>query len=257
MPIEFRADVARYYDCDPRDHGDVEFYQSMLPSRDATVLELGCGTGRVLVPLIDHCSYIRGIDLSEAMLALCRKKLHALNISKKRCAVQQGDITDLNLGRSFDLITAPGAVFQGLETNDEIDGLFDTVASHLAPGGTCILNVFRPLLDKEQMATQWPRDEDQLAWEASIEGGRVTCHDRRTRVDAKKQIIYPDLIYRTYHGEKMEDETILNLVLRYYYPDEFVEIIENHGSHVVNRWGGYKGEPYGEGTQLVVQFGRK
>jgi SAM-dependent methyltransferase len=257
MPVDFRTDVAKYYDQSTGQPGDVEFYRSILPSRETTILELGCGTGRVLVPLVEDCSYIHGIDLSEAMLALCRKKLHALGISKKRCIVQQGDITNLNLERMFDLITAPFRVFQCLETDEEVDGFFQTVRAHLSAGGTCILNVFQPFLDKEAMATQWASDEDNLSWEAPIEGGRLTCHDRRKWVDAEKQLVYADLIYRRYRGEKLEDEAVLNLVMRYYYPDEFVEMIENRGFKILDRWGGYNCEPYGEGPELVVQFCRR
>ena len=256
MPVDFRKEVAEYYDHSTKQPDDIGFYQSILPSPDSTVLELGCGTGRVLVPLVEHCSYIHGIDISEAMLTLCRKKLQALSASKKRCIVQPGDITDLNLGRSFDLITAPFRVFQNLETDEEVDGFFQTVRTHLAPGGTCILNVFRPFLDKKAMATQWTSDEEILSWEAPIEGGRVTCHDRRKRIDPEMQVAYTDLVYRRYRGEKLEDEAVLNLLMRYYYADEFVEMIENHGFRIFNRWGGYKGEPYGEGPELVVQFGK-
>jgi SAM-dependent methyltransferase len=254
MPVDFRTEVAKYYDHSTKQPDDVGFYISRLPSRESTVLELGCGTGRVLVPLIDHCSYIHGIDFSEAMLALCRKKLHARSASKKRAIVQQGDITDVNLGRSFDLITAPFRVFQNLETDGEVNGFFQTIRTHLAPGGTCILNVFRPFLDKEQMATQWPTDKENFSWEAPIEGGRVTCHDRRKRIDPEKQVAYGDLIYRRYRGDKLQDQAVLNLLMRYYYPDEFAEMIENQGFKILDRWGGYDNEPYGDGPELVVQF---
>ena len=257
MPVDFRTEVAKYYDCSPMQPDDVEFYKSRLPSPDSTVLELGCGTGRVLVPLMEHCSYIHGIDVSEAMLALCRKKLQALSASKKRCIVQPGNITDLNLGGSFDLITAPFRVFQNLETDDEVNGFFQTVKNHMAPGATCILTAFRPSLDREALAVEWARGEEILSWEAPIEGGRVTCHERRKGADPEKQVAYTDLVYRRYRGEQLEDEAVLNLLMRYYYPDEFAAIIENHGFQIVNRWGGYAGEPYGEGPELVVQFCRE
>lgn len=255
MPVDFRTDVARYYDYSPKQPNDVEFYRSVLPSHESTILELGCGTGRVLVPLVDHCGYIHGIDLSEAMLALCRKKLYGLCVSKKRAIVQQGDITDLNLGRSFDLITAPFRVFQNLETDEEVDGFFQTVRTHLAHGGTCILNAFRPFLDKEGMATQWANNEENLSWEAPIKYGRVTCHDLRKRIDPEKQVVYGNLIYRKYRGKELEEEAVLELLMRYYYPEEFVELIEKQGFKILDRWGGYAGETYGEGSELVVQFG--
>jgi hypothetical protein len=141
-----------------------------------------------------------------------------------------------------------------LETDEELDGFFQTVRTHLAPEGTCILNVFRPFLDKEEMATGWVKDGETLSWEVPVEGGRVACFDRRLRIDAEKQVVYPDLIYRRYRGDILEDEAVLKLLMRYYYPDEFEKMIEERGFRILDRWGGYKGEPYGEGPELVIQF---
>jgi len=53
------------------------------------------------------------------------------------------DITEINLGKTFDLVTAPFRVFQNLETDVEIDEFFETVRKHLSPGATCVLNVFK------------------------------------------------------------------------------------------------------------------
>ena len=43
-------------------------------------------------------------------------------------------------------------------------------------------------------------------------------------------------------------------VLRCYYPDEFLRLFVDHGFTVVNSWGGYADEPWGEGPELVVRF---
>ena len=50
------------------------------------------------------------------------------------------------------------------------------------------------------------------------------------------------------------EATVLKLVMRYYYPEQFEEIVLKHGFRIVNRRGGYKGERYGEGPELVLQF---
>ena len=52
----------------------------------------------------------------------------------------------------------------------------------------------------------------------------------------------------------MRDEVVQPLALRCYYPEEFLQLIENHGFRVIARWGGYHGEQYGEGPELVAQF---
>ena len=67
-------------------------------------------------------------------------------------------------------------------------------------------------------------------------------------------ILYPELIYRHYRGEALVDEATLDIAMRCYYPEEFVQLILDNGFRVLRQWGGYAGEPYGRGSELVVQF---
>jgi SAM-dependent methyltransferase len=258
MPIDIRDDTARYYDANPAPLDDLPFYERHVLSPDAAVLELGCGTGRVLVPLARSCGYIHGIDISEAMIAIWKLAEAGLPLGKARAEV--GDITGFDLKRQFDLITAPYRTFQNLETDVEVNGFFACVRRHLAPGGSCILNVFKPKWDREGMLRNWPADVrdpnevENLNWEAAIEGGRVTCHDRRRRVGPEKLVLYPELVYRRYEGDTLVDEAVLKILMRCYYPDEFEQLVVDHGFEITGRWGGYAGEPYGEGPELVLQF---
>src|SRR5215471_11886530 len=155
MTGDIRAEAAKYYDVNPTIPDDMSFYQARLPSSQAVVLELGCGTGRVLIPLAARCRAIQGIDISEAMLAHCRQKLQAAGIPPSKAQVTHSDITHFALGRTFDLIIAPYRVFQLLETDAQVDGLFRCVRDHLAPGATCILNVVHIHQDPGTLRQEW------------------------------------------------------------------------------------------------------
>jgi len=87
-----------------------------------------------------------------------------------------------------------------------------------------------------------------------VEGGRLVCYDRRARMDVEKLILYPELIYRRYEGETLAEESLLKIVMRCYYSDTFEKLIVEHGYALLNRWGGYAGEVYGQGPELVIQF---
>jgi SAM-dependent methyltransferase len=254
MRTDIRENAALYYDLSPENPDDVPLYAQRIPSPRARVLELGCGTGRVLIPLAGKCSRILGVDVSEAMLALCRRKLADRGLLSSRAEVRQGDITDVNLGEKFDLILAPFRVFQALETDREVSGYFTTVRNHLAAGGTSILTVFRPSLDADGLRREWITDQERFRWEVPFHGGRVTCHDRRARMDRENLVLYPELVYRRYEENRLVDEAVLSVSMRCYYPAALLDLIADQGFHVVNRWGGYAGEPYGEGPELIVEF---
>ncbi|MFN8385893.1 MAG: class I SAM-dependent methyltransferase, partial [Anaerolineales bacterium] len=71
MKIDIRTEAAKYYDSNPDFLNDTPFYQKLIPSPNSSVLELGCGTGRVTLALVTYCQYIQGIDISPAMISIC------------------------------------------------------------------------------------------------------------------------------------------------------------------------------------------
>jgi len=254
MPTDTRAQAAKYYDLSPDTPADIPFYRRLIPSPEARVLELGCGTGRVLVSLAEACGYIHGLDLSEAMVAICHRKLEAAGIAATKAHVEVKDITNFALRQTFDLIIAPYRVLQNLETDAAVTGLFRCVRHHLRPGGSCFLNVFRPYGDAETLRREWCTEQEQLCWEVAVAGGRVTCHERRPRMDPDRMVLYPELIYRRYHGKALVDEAVLKIAMRCYYPEGFVQLVVKQGFRVLQQWGGYEGELYGQGSELVVEF---
>lgn len=255
MPMDYRMDAAKYYDLCYQREDDIPFYLQRVPGPSARVLELGCGTGRVLVPLVKRCGYIHGIDCSEAMLTQCEEKLLAAGIPTSHAVVEAGDIANLNLGTTFDLIIAPYRVMQNLETDAEVEGFLSGIANHLAPDGMCILNVFMPNANPETLNTRCNKDE-RFDQEVLIDGERVVCTYRTPCVTSEPLVLYSDLIYRRYAGDELVDEAVLSIAMRCYYPDEFLALIEGHGFRVVEKWGGYAGETYCEGSELVVAFTR-
>ena len=232
---------------------DVPFYRARIPSPGARVLELGCGTGRVLIPLAPHCAEIVGIDISQAMLRVCREKLARAGASGHGARILRADITAFALRARFDLIIAPFRVFQNMETDAEIDGFFPRVREHLAPGGSCILNVFRPW-DEGRIRAAWGAEGETFCWERPLSDGRVTCHEKRPPVEGTDLVLHPEAVYRRYEDADLAEQTSFQFVMRCYFPEEFERVIVSHGFRVVAKWGGYHGEPYGEGPELVIQF---
>jgi hypothetical protein len=188
------------------------------------------------------------------MAAVCEQRLAAAG-SSASSRVVVADITDLDIPQRFDLIVAPFRVLQNLETDSDVLGLFRSVGRHLLPRGRCILNAFRPNRSPQAFVELWRTPEESRVWEAETEEGTVVRFDRRTRIQESPLVIYPDLIYRTYRGGDLVREVIHSIAMRCYYPDELIELVEREGFVVEGTWGGYHGQKYGEGPELVVEFG--
>jgi SAM-dependent methyltransferase len=248
-----REHLARFYDLAPDMPNDVPFYIRRLPSSDAHVLELGCGTGRVTVPLAQHCAFVHGIDHSADMLRACRSTLEAAGVAN--ADVELGDIADLRLDHSYDVIIAPYRVMQNLETDVEVRGLFSGIRRHLRPGGRCILNTFGLQRTREELIARWSTPEESLDWEVEVEDGKVACYARRLGISIHPLVLRPELAYRVYRRGEMIEEVLHRFLMRCYYPDELVDMIQREGFRVTATYGGYDGAPYGTpGTDQVVEF---
>ena len=222
--MDIRADAARFYDADPGHPNDVPFYISQVAGGNLHVLELGCGTGRVLLPLSKACARIHGVDLSDAMTTICRQKLDAAGIPSTRASVSVGDISDFSLADRFDLIIAPFRVLQNLETDRQLDGLFRCIATHLSEHGACILNVFNPYAPPDVIINEWVSAAEQLEWEIAHRDGTLRRYCRNTRMSSDPLVLYPDLIYRLCEGTTIVEEAVLSIAMRCYYPDQFIRL---------------------------------
>ena len=248
-----RAVPAKFYDLAPGMPDDVPFYLSRLPSSNADVLELGCGTGRVTVPLARCCRLLCGIDHSDAMLRIARAKLDEAGI--RNAEVRLGDIADLQLDRTFDFIIAPYRVLQNLAADTEVHGLFAGIRRHLRVGGRCILNTFGLQQSREDLLARWSSSVETLDWEVPVEGGKVACYARRLGIDMDPLVLHPELVYRVYQDDELVEEVSHRFAMRCYYPEELIERIRGEGFRVTAAFGGYNGESYGApGTEQVVEF---
>jgi len=110
-------DYAAYYDWENRQtvgRRDIAFWQRMAAPVEGPLLELGCGTGRVALPLARHGATVVGIDRSASMLARADARVRRGRLAS-RVKLVRGDITRLPFpDRSFPLVMAPYGILQSL-----------------------------------------------------------------------------------------------------------------------------------------------
>jgi SAM-dependent methyltransferase len=139
---------AFYSSSAPQIAGDLAFYERVAREAGGPVLELACGTGRIALPLAGAGFHVIGVDRSEAMLAIARRKLAALPASvQERLTLVNQDMSALNLGQRFGFVFVPFRSFQALLTIDLQRKSLEAIRRHLEPPGRLALHLFDPRLD--------------------------------------------------------------------------------------------------------------
>ena len=124
---------------------DVGFYVDEAKDAGGRVLEVGCGTGRVLLAVARAGLAIDGVDASPEMLDRCRTKLRdEPEDVRRRVTLHHADARTFDIGRQFDLVIAPFRVMQHLTSIEDQLAFLDSAARHLNPGGRLAFDVFNP-----------------------------------------------------------------------------------------------------------------
>lgn len=115
---------------------DVLFWQRLATAQDGPVLELGCGTGRIALPVVRAGARLIGIDRSAEMLARARQRLRRARVADRALLVR-GDIRALPLrGRpGLGLVMAPYGILQSLTRERDLAAALASAARVLRRGG--------------------------------------------------------------------------------------------------------------------------
>ena len=158
--------IAPFYDLDLEGYADdVALYTDLAEEYPGTVLELGCGTGRVALALATAGYEVVAVDSSRAMLDRARTKDAAA-----RVRWIDGDIRELDLARRFALVLAPLGVLQHLATTDEVVTTLEVIARHLESDGIAVIDVEAPRAEDFEAGPQPIIEHWTRAWH----GGQVT-----------------------------------------------------------------------------------
>src|SRR5215467_1386169 len=99
---------------------DIDLFVEAARASGGPVLEVGCGTGRVLIPTARAGIHIVGLDLSPGMLDICRKRLlEEPEAVRSRVRLVLGDMRNFDAGQKFKSVTIPFRPFQHLTTVED------------------------------------------------------------------------------------------------------------------------------------------
>lgn len=126
--------------------GEVEFYVDLAKANGNEALEVGCGTGRICIPMAKAGVAAIGLDISAGMLALCREKASLAGPLPAAIELVQADMRHFDLGHTFPFIAMAYRTLMHLLTPDDQVKCLQCIRRHLAPGGlfACNLWMARP-----------------------------------------------------------------------------------------------------------------
>ena len=240
--------IATFYDATVpyRQREDVAFFVDMARESGGQVLEVGCGTGRVLIPMARSGVAITGLDASPAMLKVCRSSLEREpeNV-RDRVTLVQGDMRNFGLDERFALATLPFRPFQHLLEVEEQIACLGCIHTHLKEGGRLVLDIFNPMIERlteESYPTEFEREPSATFEDGSemVRSSRMIAPDiarQRIDIELRHDITFPD-------GRK--EQYVENMTLRYFFRYEVEHLLARCGFEVENLYADYARTPFGE-----------
>jgi SAM-dependent methyltransferase len=231
---------------------DVPFYTA-LAAAAGPVLELACGTARVLAPCAAAAGRGVGVDVSPAMLEQARRRLAASDLAD-RVELHLGDMRTVRLDQRFPLVTVPFRSMFHLPDDDDWLAALGSVRAHLAPGGRFAGDVFVP--DPELLATR--QDHHGFAGEVRLPdtGQRVALWEHSS-FDPVAQVAR-----RRRLTEVLDDDGLVLerrhrlLEVHFRYPREVLRLLATAGFTVEQVFGGFDGRPLDEGAEDLIWIAR-
>jgi SAM-dependent methyltransferase len=253
--MEMTADdydrFAPYYDLEFGSYeDDLPLYRAFAAHAGDPILELGCGTGRALLPLAADGYRVTGIDLSPAMLAIARLAAQGRGLAG-RISLVEGDIRTLNglPGDHFALAFSAINSFLHLETQEDQIAALTAATRCLRPGGLFIADLFPPhpdiLIEYDGRLVHAATFRDEQRGERIDKFSSSTLDQAEQRIDTT-----------FFYDRQRPDGTVVraaaSFVLRYVGRHEFALLLQRAGFADINFYGSYDLEPFSSASERMI-----
>lgn len=229
---------------------DIPFWVQEAEASGGPVLELGCGTGRVAIPIAQAGVPVVGVDSSAAMLRLARAKARRLKLAQGLLRFIRGDMRDLSLDQRFPLAIIPFRSFQFLLSVADQCQALEAIRRHLTPGGRLIFSLFVPDLERLTRDPSTPLYDSEVTDPTT---GHRLLFWYQNRYDQFNQMVAVRTIIEELdaHGDVVR-KTYRDYQLRYLYRFEVQHLLAACGYQVLEVYGSFDREPLAESSGEMV-----
>jgi SAM-dependent methyltransferase len=243
-----------------RRRADVNFYRRLAEERRGRadlgagpVLDLACGSGRILAPLLRDGHTVGAVDRSAAMLSRATWRLSRLSATRRRRALLlRGDMRDLGLAPRFSLVFCAFHSVQHLVDDGDLTRFLAGVRAALLPDGWLAFDLLPP-------DPAWIHRDPSRRWARTRfrhpGTGQRLVYTTSQRFDADRQALHIQLYYQPVDeaGQPTGEERVVRLCQRQLPPADVSRVLGECGFRVLSTFGGFDGRPLDGKTGEEVQ----
>jgi SAM-dependent methyltransferase len=170
---------------------DIPFWLDLARGQGSPIIELGCGTGRVLIPLAEAGYTVYGLDIDLEMLAFCHQQLPLALTAKVNTIL--ADLTSFYFEIRFPLVLLPCNTYSTLSARSRKSALA-CIYSHLSPGGLFAVSVPNPTILSQLESSKNPEIETIFTHPTNGNPVQVSYRSRRTSQKVILEWYYDQLL---------------------------------------------------------------
>jgi SAM-dependent methyltransferase len=240
-----------------RNRPDIEYYVSESRETEGSILELGCGTGRILIPIAEAGGDIAGLDLSAHMLSRCTQNMAALpDDTRGRIRLVRSSMVQFAFNTTFDLILIPFHAFQHLISVDEQMSCLRHAHQHLSSTGRLIFDVFHV---KHDLITN-PEAKKERGTEPDLEisgGRRMRFCGRVVSFHPSEQYNEVELIFYVTGPDGTVNRHTRSFPMRYFFRYELEHLLARCGFEIIEMYGSFdRGAFVDDSPEMIVVAGK-
>lgn len=184
VDYEYYGLMAKTWDLfrgDTSEWEDRKFYLSLIAESGQPVLDVGCGTGRLLLDYFSQGVDIDGVDVSPEMLDICQIKAQAKGLS---VGLYEGDMETMQLPRKYKTILVPSSSFQLVLGEEHASQALANLYAHLLSGGTLVMPFMLLRKPGEPLEKDWELNGEMVR----PEDGATVRRWSKSRYDPQTQL---------------------------------------------------------------------
>jgi SAM-dependent methyltransferase len=252
--IESMNRVARFFDADYAGYRhDLPVLKAFARRTGGPLLELGCGTGRALIPLAESGYRVTGVDLSPEMLRIAQAKAEAAGVAD-RVTLIQGDYAEVPIEGSYRFAFVLMNTFLHLLTGAAQLQALRHWRARLEPGGLLLIDVFHP--DVDLLAVSDGRLEWDKTWTDPRTGATVMKFITRA-VSTAEQTLHVTLIYDEIAPDGQVSRTLVPYSIRYLWRFEAELLLDQAGFDLEAIYGDWDLGPFEDASDRMILVARR